>query len=269
MSRKYANGSTSVNHHGRRTPRPTQSDFHSDGYAEQQDHLARLEGPKRKTWSRHDLKNVKPLTPAQEEMMYDFLAGNNILASGCAGTGKSFIALFLAANEVLRFESTAQRIILIRSAVPTREVGFLPGTLEEKNAVYEQPYQAILAELFGRSTTYADMKAAGYIEFVTTSFLRGLTWDNAVIVFDEAQNANWEEINTVMTRIGRESRIIICGDTRQNDLLYRKSDTTGFAILNEVANHMSAFSNIQFTQHDIVRSEFVKEFIIACEELKI
>jgi phosphate starvation-inducible PhoH-like protein len=225
------------------------------------------EGPKRKSWSRHDIKHIKPLTPAQEEMFQDFMNGNNVFAHGSAGTGKSFVGLYLALNEMLQFETEIDRVIIVRSAVPARDVGFLPGTLEEKNAVYEQPYKDILADLFGKSSTYEDMKTAGKLEFVTTSFIRGMTWDNAVIVFDEVQNANWEEINTVMTRIGEGSRIILCGDVKQNDLLYKKMDKTGVTDLLKVCEKLPAFTNVTFTRHDIVRSDFVKQFIIACEDL--
>lgn len=225
------------------------------------------EGPKRKSWSRHDIKHIKPLTPAQEEMFHDFLNGNNVFAHGSAGTGKSFVGLYLALNEMLQFESEVDRVIIVRSTVPARDVGFLPGTLEEKNAVYEQPYKDILTDLFGKGSTYEDMKTADKIEFVTTSFIRGMTWDNAVIVFDEVQNANWEEINTVMTRIGEGSRVILCGDVKQNDLLYKKMDKTGVTDLLKVCAKLPNFTNVTFTRNDIVRSDFVKQFIIACEDL--
>lgn len=224
------------------------------------------EGPKRKTWSKHDLKYVTPLTPSQHDMFDSFENGQNILAHGSAGTGKSFVALYLALRELVSFESPYDRIVIVRSAVPARDVGFLPGTLEEKNAVYEQPYRDILHDLFGRKSTYDDMKAAGKIDFVTTSFIRGMTWDNVLVIFDEAQNANWEEINTVMTRMGTNSRIIVCGDIKQNDLLYKKADKTGIDSLITVSAHMDSFDHIEFTRDDIVRSDFVKQFIVACEQ---
>jgi len=261
MSRKRNSRATTSHRHNGNVVELTQA-LYLNGRAMQ-------EGPKRKTWSRHDLKFVKPLTPAQEEMFRDFIEGNNVFAHGSAGTGKSFVALFLAMQEMLRVESQIDRVIIVRSAVPARDVGFLPGTLEEKNAVYEQPYRDIFADLFGKKSTYDDMKDAGYIEFVTTSFIRGMTWDNAIVVFDEVQNANWEEANTVMTRIGDSSRIIICGDVKQNDLLYKKMDKTGISTLLEVTKRMPDFTNVTFTRHDIVRSDFVKQFIIACEDLGV
>ncbi len=259
MSRKR---SRATSHHHNNTVVELSQALYLNGRAMQ-------DGPKRKTWSRHDLKYIKPLTPAQEAMFQAFFDGDNIFAHGSAGTGKSYVAIFLALTEILSVESEIDRIIIVRSAVPTREVGFLPGTLEEKNMVYEQPYRDIFHELIGKKSTYDDMKDAGKVEFVSTSFIRGVTWDNAIIIFDEAQNANWEEVNTVMTRVGDKSRIILCGDVKQNDLLYKKMDKSGIQTLLEVTARLPSFSNITFTREDIVRSEFVKQFIIACEELGV
>lgn len=227
------------------------------------------EGPRRKTWSRHDLKHIRPLTPAQESMFEDFLSGQHIVAHGSAGTGKSFVSAYLALNEYLRPENEYDKIIIVRSAVPTRDVGFLPGTLEEKNAMYELPYKDIFGDLMGREKTYEDMKEAGIVQFVCTSFIRGLTWDNALIIFDEVQNANWEEVNTVMTRVGKGSRVLMCCDSKQNDLIYKKTDKSGIATLLEVTKKMPAFSVVQFTRDDIVRSDFVKQFITACEDVGV
>ncbi len=227
------------------------------------------EGPKRKSWSRHDLRHIKPLTLAQEDLFRAFMEGQNIVAHGSAGTGKSFVGLYLALNEYFRMESQIEHIIIVRSAVPTREIGFTPGTEAEKLSVYEQPYRDIFADLIGKYSTYDDMKEAGIVQFTSTSFIRGITWDNAVIIFDEAQNANWEEVNTVLTRVGENSRVIICCDAKQNDLIYKKNDKSGIQTLLDVTQKMPTFSVVNFTKHDIVRSEFVKQFIIACEEVGV
>jgi phosphate starvation-inducible protein PhoH len=217
---------------------------------------ATTEGPQRKTWTIHDLRQIKPLTPRQEEMFHDFFMGKNICAHGSAGTGKTYIALWLALNETMRKESGIRRIIIVRSAVQTRDMGFTPGTVEEKIALYEVPYRAMFHDFFGRWSTYDDMKAAGLVEFCTTSFLRGLTWDDAIVVVDEGQNMTMHEIDTIMTRLGERSRMIFVGDISQNDL-------------RKVAARMSCFSTIQFTSHDIVRSEFVKQWIVAREEVGV
>jgi phosphate starvation-inducible protein PhoH len=223
------------------------------------------QGPKRKTWTIHDLRQIKPLTATQEEMFHDFIMGKNICAYGSAGTGKTFIALWLALNELLRKESGVHRIIIIRSAVPTRDQGFLPGTLEEKSAVYEAPYRDMIHDFFGRYSTYDDMKATGVIEFCTTSYLRGLTWDNAIVIVDEGQNMRFDEINTIMTRVGKYTRLIFVGDLTQTDL-HRANDCSGMIDLLKILPSLPSFNTIRFTHHDIVRSEFVKQWIVATEE---
>lgn len=225
------------------------------------------EGPtKRKTWSKHDLKPIKALTPPQHSMMQDFFQGDNVVAHGSAGTGKSFVAIYLALSEVLDPNTETEKIILVRSAVPGREMGFLPGTEEEKAAVYERPYAPMFAKLLGRSATYEDMKEAGLVEFETTAHLRGLTWDNSVVIVDEGQNMTFEEINTIMTRLGEGSRMIFCGDLPQKDLK-KKGDETGFPKFLQVAERMGSFGVSLFTKYDIVRSGFCKDWIIACEEV--
>lgn len=224
------------------------------------------EGPKRKQWSKHDIHHIKPLTPVQQDMFQSFFAGNNICAHGSAGTGKTFIAIYLALCEILDPSTEADHIIIVRSAVPTREVGHLPGTLEEKIALYELPYKDQFTELMGKITSYDDMKQAGLVQFQTTSFIRGLTWDNAVVIVDEGQNMDWHEINSIMTRLGQSSRIIFAGDLPQTDLT-RKREKTGMEKMLKVVDRMSNFESIAFTVHDIVRSDFVKSWITATEEV--
>lgn len=225
-------------------------------------------GPKRKTWTQHDLKAVKPLTPNQNIMFDEFSRGQHVVANGSAGTGKTFLACYLALNELLDPDTQYERIIIVRSAVPTRDVGFMPGTLEEKVALYELPYRDIFADLLRRRNSYQDMKDAGLVEFCTTSYVRGLTWDNALIIIDECQSATFHEINSVMTRIGKHSRIIIAGDIPQTDLR-KKGETSGFDQLVAVAKYMKMFSVINFSHMDIVRSDFVRSWIINCDKLNI
>lgn len=223
------------------------------------------EGPKRRRWTIHDLKQIKPLTTNQEAMFYDFFDGKNVFAYGSAGTGKTYIALFLALNEMLNQRSGIDRVIIVRSTVATRDIGFMPGTLDEKVAVYERPYKDMFADLIGRLTSYDDMKAAGKVEFITTSFIRGLTWDNAVIVVDEIQNMTFHEIDSIMTRVGENSRIIAVGDLAQTDLT-KKNDQSGIERTLRVVQRMNEFGVVHFTRHDIVRSDFVKSWIVASEE---
>lgn len=230
---------------------------------------AMQEGPRKKTWTRHDLKNIKPLTPAQEDMFHDFMNGFHICAHGSAGTGKTFIALWLAFNELLNPESKATHIIIVRSAVPTRDLGFMPGDLEEKTAFYEMPYRDMLASLFGKFSTYDNMKEAKIIRFLTTSFIRGLTWDNAIVVVDEGQNMTFHEINSIMTRLGDNTKLIFTGDLIQTDLRKSSQDKTGMdRFVDVIKNMKNEFACVQFTTKDIVRSRFVKAWIEACEATK-
>jgi len=222
------------------------------------------EGRKIKHWTTHDIKAIRPLTPAQEDVFHSWFNEEHICLHGSAGTGKTFLALYLALNEVL--QKNQNKIIRVRAAVATREVGFLPGTLEEKVAQYEIPYQDILGNLVGKDSTYQDMKEAKIIEFMTTSFIRGLTWDNAVVIVDEGENMTFHEINSIMTRLGKNSRIIFTGDLLQTDLDGRKHGVPGMADALNVFHSMNDFACVKFTKNDIVRSDFVRDWIIATED---
>jgi len=156
---------------------------------------AQRNGPKRKTWSTHDLKTVKPLTPSQQDLFHAWYNYDHICAHGTAGTGKTYLAFYLALAEILNPKTPQDRIIVVRSVVPTRDIGFLPGDLAEKVSVYETPYKDICAELVGRRSTYDDMKESGLIQFMPTSFVRGLTWDDAIVIVEECQNMTFHEIN--------------------------------------------------------------------------
>lgn len=229
---------------------------------------AKEQGPKRKSWSVHDLKAVKPLTPTQTEMFHDFFEGHHICAHGSAGTGKTYVAIYLALTEVLNRNTAPDRIIIIRSAVPTRDQGFLPGTLEEKCEPYEAPYRDIFADLLGKANSYENMKDAGVVHFTTTSHIRGLTWDNAVVVVDEIQNMTWAEIDSIVTRVGQNTRLILCGDSmHQQDLT--GGERSGFAQMLCIIKQMKAFSEISFMHYDIVRSDFVKQWIITRDNLNL
>jgi phosphate starvation-inducible protein PhoH len=197
-------------------------------------------------------------------MFHAWFNGLNICTHGSAGTGKTFLAMYLAFSSVID-RRDQNRIIIVRSAVPTREIGFLPGTLEEKSALYELPYVDICHELIGRASTYENMKDAGVIEFMTTSFIRGLTWDNAVVVVDEAQNMTFHEIDSIMTRLGHNTRIIVNGDIKQTDLEGKKNGVCGMGQFMNIIKNMKEFTTVQYTVHDIVRSDLVKSWIKASE----
>jgi predicted ribonuclease YlaK len=181
---------------------------------------------------------------------------------GVAGTGKTFIALYKSLEEVLDKSNPFNKIIVVRSAVQSREIGHLPGDVSEKMEIYQQPYRQICENLFGRKDAWDRLEEQGFIQFISTSFIRGMSFDDAIIIVDEMQNMNFEEIDTVMTRVGYRSKIIWCGDYRQTDL--RKSnDKSGILKFFDIAYHMKAFTRVEFTVDDIVRSSLVKDYIVA------
>ena len=210
------------------------------------------------------IKDVTPLTDNQVSAFHTNGNGRNLVLYGCAGTGKTFLASYFALQDLKH--GHAKKIIIIRSAVTTRDQGFLPGTLQEKMALYEAPYREVFAELCnGRRDVYDLLKKREYLEFMSTSFIRGITFDDAIIIVDEVQNLTDHEINSVLTRVGKNTRVILCGDTRQNDLKMtgKKNQETGMYNLLQIARAMASFSMIEFGVDDIVRSGFVKEYIIA------
>ena len=209
------------------------------------------------------LSIIKPMTINQSRVFKEFYKGQHLLLHGYAGTGKSFLSLYLALHEVVDLKS-AKRVIIVRSAVPSRTQGFLPGTEQEKAAVYEIAYAAIVDDLFSRAGTYNRLKDQKVVEFTTTSFLRGLTIDDAIIIIDEVQNMVDGEINTVMTRVGQNTRVIICGDFRQNDLTNKREESCIQSLMTTI-RRMDSFSTIEMTHDDIVRSGLVKEWILARE----
>jgi phosphate starvation-inducible protein PhoH len=211
-----------------------------------------------------DLKSFDPLTENQRLFYEAYKRQDYFIAlHGVAGTGKTFIALYKALEEVLDKSNPFNKIIIVRSAVPSREVGHLPGDLDEKTEIYRQPYQQICHTLFGRHDAYQRLEEQKHIEFISTSFIRGMSFDDAIIIVDEMQNLTYEEIDTVMTRVGYRSKIIWCGDYRQTDLNKRKNDMSGILKFFDIAHHMSAFTKIEFTPNDIVRSSLVKDYILA------
>lgn len=211
-----------------------------------------------------DLKTFSPLTENQKKFFNAYKQGDYFIAlHGVAGTGKTFIALYKALEEVLDKSNPFDKIIIVRSAVASREVGHLPGDIDEKTEIYRQPYQQICHTLFGRPDAYQRLEEQHYIDFISTSFIRGMSFDDAIIIVDEMQNMTFEEIDTVMTRVGYRSKIIWCGDYRQTDLNKKKNDVSGILKFFDIAHHMNAFTRIEFTVNDIVRSSLVKDYILA------
>ena len=210
-----------------------------------------------------DLKTFEPLTENQKKFFDAYKRQDYFIAlHGVAGTGKTFIALYKALEEILDKANPFKKIIVVRSAVQSREIGHLPGDADEKLEIYQQPYRQICETLFGRKDAWQRLTEQNYVEFISTSFIRGMSFDDAIIIVDEMQNMNFEEIDTVMTRVGYRSKIIWCGDYRQTDLR-RSNDKSGILKFFDIAHHMSSFTRIEFTADDIVRSSLVKDYILA------
>jgi phosphate starvation-inducible protein PhoH len=217
------------------------------------------------------LRRIQPMTESQQDAFNAFEEGYNLVLCGSAGTGKTYISLYLALSELIKRDKAAKdgpkKIIIIRSTVSSRDVGFLPGTLKEKMAVYEDPYRGVFAELFGRGDAFEILKSKGIVEFCSTSFLRGTTINDAFIILDEFQNAGVGELETVITRVGKNSKIFFCGDWAQNDLIRSKWDVSGLPYFMKIIEKMQEFDIIEFGIEDIVRSGIVKSFIIAKSEV--
>ncbi len=208
------------------------------------------------------LLKLEPLTANQKLAFDSFASGNHLCLDGSAGTGKTFISLYLALEAVLNKDY--EKVIIVRSAVPTRDMGFLPGTQEEKEDAYTAPYKAIVNDLFEDQDAWGKLIGSKNIEFLTTSFIRGLTIKNAIVIVDESQNCNYHELCSVITRLGEDCRFIMSGDYYQSDFT-RKGDQDGIKEFINIIKHMNSFDHIEFKWEDIVRSGFVRDFIMTKE----
>ena len=214
------------------------------------------------------LKQIEPLTENQRITFEKYNIGKNLLLHGIAGTGKSFLSIYLALQTILSESDRYKKLVIVRSVVPTRDMGFLPGNNKEKTKVYEAPYYAICSELFERGDAYEYLKSKNIIDFISTSFIRGITLNNCIIVVDEIANMTLHELDSVITRVGKNCRVIFCGDFRQSDFS-KEHEKNGLIDFMKILNRMKSFEYVDFTENDIVRSSMVKEYIIAKDRLKI
>lgn len=215
-----------------------------------------------------EMIEYEPITANQKKAFDAWDDGDNLILAGSAGTGKTFIALYMALEELLDPDSFFRKVIIIRSIVPTRDIGFLPGTMEEKKEVYTIPYKNICSELFGDKTAWNKLITAKQIEFESTSFIRGSTFDDSIIIVDEMQNLTFHELDSVITRVGQNSKIIFCGDYKQSDFKF-KDEKDGLFKFMTIIEHMKDFSTVQFNWDDIVRSGMVRDYIMTKEMLEI
>ena len=220
------------------------------------------------------LRDIEPLTENQQKLFESYANNKNIIAYGAAGTGKTFITLFNALNDVLDTSTPYEKIYIVRSLVSTREIGFLPGDHEDKSFLYQIPYKNMVKYMFELPSAadfemlYGNLKAQETISFWSTSFIRGTTFDRAIILVDEFQNLNFHELDSIMTRVGENTKIMFCGDATQSDLI-KQNERNGIVDFMRVLRLMASVDIIEFGVEDIVRSGLVKEFILAKMELNL
>lgn len=213
-------------------------------------------------------KSVSPITENQKLAYESWLYGSNLMLHGMPGTGKTFLALWLALKDTMDNKTEQNKVFIIRSAVTGRDQGFMPGSAAQKMRYFEGPYTAICNKLFGRGDSYDVLKNRGVITFTSTSFLRGETFDDCVIIVDECQNMSDQELHTIMTRVGTNCKIIFSGDVKQDDLTSeRKKEMSGLRSFLKILRNMREFEFVEFGVDDIVRSDMVKSYIIERDRL--
>jgi phosphate starvation-inducible protein PhoH len=223
---------------------------------------------RKKPLSSDYLVDIEPLTENQKRLFESYSNNKHLVAYGCAGTGKTFITLYNALQDVLDERTPYERIYLVRSLVATREIGFLPGSHEDKADIYQIPYKNMVKYMFQMPSDadfemlYGNLKSQETIKFWSTSFLRGTTLDNAIVIVDEFQNLNFHELDSIITRVGENTKICFCGDGTQSDLV-KSNERNGIVDFMTVLRKMPSFDIIEFGVDDIVRSGLVKEYIIA------
>ena len=212
-----------------------------------------------------DLIEINPITKNQVKAFDSWNEGENLVLAGSAGTGKTFIAMYLALRSSLEQSTPYYKVIVVRSIVATRDMGYLPGTKEEKVEPFEAPYKSICLELFDYdNAAYNKLINSHQMEFITTSFVRGTQLNNAIVIVDEMQNMNFHELDSIITRIGNDCKIIFCGDHNQTDFT-RKDEKDGIIKFISLIEQMRFFRVINFGWVDIVRSDFVRDYIMTKE----
>lgn len=222
---------------------------------------------RRKPINTDTLVKVEPKTPAQEKVFEYWNDNKNLFMYGAAGTGKTFVALYLALKEVLDENTPYDKVYLVRSLVSTREIGFLPGDHEDKSSLYQIPYKNMVKYMFEMpddnsfEMLYGNLKSQDTISFWSTSFLRGTTLDDCIIVVDECQNLNFHELDSIITRVGQDTKIIFCGDVKQSDLV-KTNERNGVLNFMSILQLMDEFGMVEFNVDDIVRSGLIKSYLI-------
>jgi phosphate starvation-inducible protein PhoH len=215
-----------------------------------------------------EMTSIEPMNDNQEKVMNAYDDEKHLVLHGYAGTGKTYLSLYLALDEIVSQDSPYyDKVVILRSVVPSRDMGFLPGSAKEKAAIYEAPYKQICDELFGRGDGYEVLKMKKKVEFTTTSHLRGMTFNRSIVIVDEMQNMSFQELDTIMTRMGDNSRVIYCGDFRQTDLKH-EHEMKGLRRFLSILRRMKNMEYVEFGKDDIVRSGLVRDYIIKKTELE-
>ena len=223
---------------------------------------------RRKPIGSDHLIEIKPLTPSQEKVFDAWQKNKHLFLFGAAGTGKSFVTMYLALREILDEKSPYNKLYIVRSLVPTREIGFLPGDHEDKANLYQIPYKNMVRYMFEMpddasfEMLYGNLKAQDTVSFWSTSFIRGTTIDNSIVLVDESENLNFHELDSIITRLGVNSKIIFAGDAAQTDL-QKAHEKTGIMDFKKIIDDMDEFESIEFGIDDIVRSGLVKSYLIS------
>ena len=226
---------------------------------------------RKKPINQEHLKTIEPITTNQERVFKSYAEGKNLCLHGAAGTGKTFISLYMALKEVLEPSNAYEKVYMVRSLVPTREIGFLPGDHEDKSNLYQIPYKNMVKYMFEMpddaafEMLYDNLRAQETISFWSTSFIRGVTMDNCIVIVDEFSNLNFHELDSIMTRVGEDSKIHFCGDASQSDLT-KASEKTGIMDFMAILERMPSMSKVEFGLEHIVRSGLCKEYLFAKHE---
>jgi len=220
------------------------------------------------------LLDIEPLTENQKRLFTSYAEGKHLVAYGTAGTGKTFCVLYNALRDVLSEVTPFEKIYLVRSLVPTREIGFLPGSHEDKSSLYQIPYKNMVKYMFQMPSDadfemlYGNLKSQETISFWSTSFIRGTTLDNCIIIVDELENLNFHELDSIITRVGENTKILFCGDASQSDLV-RLNEKNGVIDFMKIIRSMPSFGIVEFGVDDVIRSGLIKEYLIAKMELNL